>query len=432
MSIEDILFYVIGLGFFLYTVIKKSVPLLSFTGIYLVLCFIFIYIPGYYLYRGGVLYNYMSKVDNLLFILFLFQICVSNYIANYSWDKKDKLILGIKKRRYAYKVYYILLGFTVLYGISYFLFFYDVLPILKVLNDRDLFAIAVFRSDLTHSYDAGLYPSIFAYYRVFTKDMMFFLLFPLIVSYKLPKWWVKLLILFILFISLLAQIEKSYLLMLIAAIFIYKKQYAPPGFVSILLMTVGLLGLSVWMSYMFMFDDINSAIMYIPYRLMAQAGYTSEQIDIIKNKIPIFLHGFNFGFIGKYLGIQYIDFSRMAWERVHYGLISIGVKSGSSAGTSITSAYILFGYIGLIVYPFVLYFHFKIDSILRKSVMIYGMNGFLESIMHSFYIYYIIFCPLILFGAIFGIFSVPYILQPSILVVFISFICMFSIKLKYH
>ncbi len=420
----DLIFYLIGgIGCLCATYYAK-IPLSSFSGIYLRFLLVFVYLPGYYLYRGGILYDSQATINFPIYALLFSQILISCTSAWMVWNVGINIKIKFTPKRYFGIKYSTLLFIVIIYTIAYFNNFIDSIPIMKIASGDFLSVGASLRSDLTHGFQES---SIFAYYRPITKDLLFLLLFTLII-YKntkiVFKWILALLLLFV----LLAHLEKSYAFTLFLAFVMSKvMQQRVPVIKEISLGFVGI-AIALLVTYLFFADSLSDAAEYLPLRLMAQIGYIPEQLRLSTPHAPLFLNGINLGSLGRYLDVEFIDISRMAFDSVHPNLSMLGI-SGSSAGLAISDAYMIFGLIGIPLLFVISVMHFYIDRILRVSIYSATMMGLPKAFLFSLYFYFACFYPLFFIGSFLGIFSVPYIFQQGLLLALLYLIILMKITI---
>jgi hypothetical protein len=181
---------------------------------------------------------------------------------------------------------------------------------------------------------------------------------------------------------------------------------------------------------MFFSQTLEDAFLYLPTRLAAQVGYVPEQLSIASKDIPLLSRGINFGRAGKMIGTEFLDISKVAWESVHSDLVVLGF-TGSSAGSAVAELYMLFGYLGLLLYPIIAMAHYKIDKTLWNSVITLDRLKFSNLLFISMYLYYIGTYSLALLGTAFGMITFPYVFQPGMLLVVITIVLVYQIRYKW-
>ena len=429
MTIYDLLYYIVGGLSFAAVVLSKRVPLFSFSGIHLVLCFLFLYIPGYINYRGGVLFNNDGAINVLVLSLFLYQIVSSALCSMLVWVRNCGKITPVP-RGMIFITYSMITIIVLAYCVSYFIYFSVDLPLLQLLNG-DFLATAQSRVNLTHGFDGGAYPLIFSWYRPISKDLLLFLLLPLVLyKYALNNEFsllFKTFVFLFLIFSLLAHLEKAYVLILCLILYIAYNNFKNTGILRTLSFLLLIISAAVLTTYLLFSPTLESAILYLPQRLAAQVGYVPEQLSIASKDIPLWTKGINFGMVGKNFGLHYIDISKVAWESVHSELVRLGF-TGSSAGSAVAESYIIFGYLGLFLYPIVAISHYKIDKILWTSVVSLDQVKFSSLIFYSVYLYYIGMYSMALLGTAFGMITFPYVFQPGMVLVCVVIISVYRIR----
>lgn len=424
MEFLDILFYVTCGPLVLYSIYFSGVPFLSLTGIYLRMVLVLLYIPAYYIYRGGVNYNESSPILYFVYFLLFFQIAVSAISGMLVWRVRCNVKIKYILRKKHIFIFFLLFFLVVAYTVSYFLTFQEKIPLLQIINGNFLQA-ASSRAELTHDFISDVV--IFSFYRPITKDLLFILLGALILSKQIPRFF-RVLCFIVLSFSLLAHLEKSYVLMLAMILFSIKNFHSLENRRSEIGLTLVIALLFFSATYIFFTENIYEAIQYLPYRLMLQTGYVSEQLSIATSYGALYFEGINMGFVGKMFGIQHIDISKLAWASVHADMDAIGI-SGSSAGLAAADGYMIFSYLGLLLMPIILALHFFIDRILRRDVVENSDSKRIYPVNHSFYIYLISLYPIYLISSFFGFFAVPYVFQPGLLLAGVVVVAMYSIKI---
>jgi hypothetical protein len=402
------------------------VPFLSLTGIYLRMALVLLYIPAYYIYRGGINYNETSGIFPLIYFLLFFQNIVGAISALLVWRVKCniKIKYFLRKKNHAL-IFWVLVILAVAYTIFYFLTFQEKIPLLQILSGNFLQA-ASSRAEMTHDFAADA--TIFSFYRPVTKDLLFILLGALILSKQIPRL-LKAVFFIFLSVSLLAHLEKSYVFMLALMLFSLKNFHRSENRRAEIELSLAIIILLFAATYIFFSEDVYEAIQYLPYRLMLQTGYISEQLNIAASYGTLYFNGINMGFVGRIFGIQHIDISKLAWASAHMDMDAIGI-SGSSAGLAAADGYMIFSYLGLLLMPIVFVLHFLIDKILRREI-IEGVDlRNIYPVDRSFYIYLISLYPIYLISSFFGFFAIPYIFQPGLLLAVVILIIMYAIVFR--
>lgn len=421
----DLLFYVVGGISCSYAIYGARIPFSSFAGIYLRLVGVFVYLPAYYIYRGGVLANNDASIDMFVYLILLFQILFACLVAWFVWSVKIDFKLKFAKRRGHVLVYNLILLFVITYTVAYFVHYYELIPIFKIASGDFLSVAATLRSDLTHGFEDS---SIFSYYRPVTKDLLFFIVFAMIANSR-TSFIAKLVLMLLLLVVLLAHLEKAYIVnILFSVVMLRVFRNNKINLTRELYIAIVLISISVFVTYLFFASSFVDAVEYIPYRLMAQIGYVPEQLQLSKPYGALLLQGVNMGGLGRLFEIKFIDISKMAFESVHPDLIMLGI-SGSSAGLAIADAYMIFGAMGVPLLMVIMLLHFYIDRVIRLSVLSSKVPGLSGAILVSFYIYFICFYPLFLIGSFLGIFNVPYIFQQGLILCMLSVFGLFRVTL---
>jgi hypothetical protein len=320
-------------------------------------------------------------------------------------------------------IYNLLFLATLIYTLGYFVYYHESIPVFKILSGDFLAVAATLRSDLTHGFEGG---SIFSYYRPITKDLFFFIAFVLIVYYR-KKIVFKILACLSISFVLLAHLEKAYSINIFLALAMLRIiEDKTIKFSKEIYILITLIFIAVLVTYLFFASSFVDAIEYIPYRLMAQIGYVTEQLQISKQYEPLLFQGLNMGSLGRLLEIDYIDISKLAFESVHPDLVALGI-SGSSAGLAIVDAYMIFGVLGIPFLAIIMALQFYFDKLIRISIFSSNLTGFSFAILMSFYIYFICFYPLFLIGSFLGMFSIPYLFQQGLLLCVLSILLLFKV-----
>ena len=417
--------YLIGLVF-----LRKMVPILSFSGIYLTLNFIFIIIPGYYLYRGGAIYDDKFSIDTRTYILLLCQGLLAPPAIYAAWRNLPSQKISIEVRKKTKSIYLYLLLIVILYNIFYIASNVDTIPILKVFSGN--FVEAAFdRVLLTHGFSESALPFYFAYYRLFTKDLIFVLLIPLCIFGKFLKSVPDIFFLLSLVFLLMMHIEKAYILYLFLGLYFAQSKFKPPTKWNIVLSLMFVLLASVLVTYALFANNIMDAVSYLPTRLVGQTGYTFAQLRQFDDYGFLGINGINLGFIGRLLSINFVDVSKLAFNDVNASAADL-IISGSSAGAAFPEAYMTMGYFAPLFFIFFVTSTAVFDKYLYSITIVNFKSDsiIVERLAKSFYIYFACFYPLALVGTMFAVFSVTTLFQPPLLVVMIFFILIFRLKIK--
>jgi hypothetical protein len=425
----DWLYYVIGTLPYLWLLVRKPVPLWSVTGVFLTLNFIFVLTPGYYIYRGGISFEEKPEFRFDVYGLLAFQVLAPPLIAGVAWTSRQKLRLHMVPQSSMRSMYVLMLVGTCAYCLFYVGSYWDSLPIGAAFHG-DLLSSTLLRSQLTHGVEETNPPWYFGYYRILTKDLLFFLAAPVAVFWSKKRVLVSALLAAFTFFMLIVHIEKSYLFTFAFAMYLAWRKFRRPNPFLLASLLVVSLALAIGASYFLFSDSLSDAVEYIPLRLMAQVGYVSEQLNDLDDYGTLWLRGLDLGALGRVFGIEYIDISRITWERVHASLVQTGL-SGSSAGAAVPDLYMICGLFAWPIYVVVLYVHFRVDRMFREACLrsTKGSNLTLEyRIRLSFYLYLVTFCPLVLVGSGLGLFSAAYILQPGLLIVAVALLVLIRVR----
>ena len=424
MEVFDIAFYTFCGPILLRAIYRSDIPLLSFTGIYLRMVLFLLYIPAYFIYRGGILYTDSSDILSFVYFALLFQIVASAAIGRSAWNAKQKFRLIYVMRKSSHLFFWILLASVSAYSLSYFFIYYEKIPLFQIFHG-DFIQAATTRAELTH--DVGEETGIFSFYRPITKDLIFLLFSPLIIREGGSRL-VKLVLFVLLSTTLMAHAEKSYAVMLVLLIFSARYLMMPENkkVEAILGASVAVLVLAA--TYLLFAEDFAGAVQYIPYRLMLQTGYVPVQLAVAEPYGPLYLSGINLGFFGRLLDIQHVDISKLAWAAVH-GDFEVTGLSGSSAGLGSADAYMILGVFGFFLYPLILYFHFFLDRLLRTAAVDKQNEHDAYSLGRVLYIYLISLYPIFLVSSFLGLFSFPYLFQPGLLLSSVVVLIFYRVKI---
>jgi hypothetical protein len=411
-------------------IVRKPVPLWSVTGVFLTLNFIFVLTPGYYIYRGGISFTENTEFRWDVYGLLSVQALAPPLIGGIAWKLRQNLRVHIVPRESMRTVYVLMLVGTCAYCLFYVSAYWDSLPIGAAFHG-DLLSSTLLRSQLTHGVEETNPPWYFAYYRILTKDLLFFLAAPVAVFWSKRRVVVSATMGAFTFFMLIIHIEKSYILIFAFAMYLaWRKFRRPNPYVLASLLGVSV-ALAIAASYFLFSDSLSDAVEYVPQRLMLQVGYVSEQLNDLRDYGTLWLRGLDLGVLGRVFGVEYVDISRITWERVHASLVKSGL-SGSSAGAAVPDLYMVCGLLALPIYVVVLYVHFRVDRMFREACLTStrGSNLTLEHrIRLSFYLYLVTFCSLVLVGSGLGVFSAAYILQPGLLIVTAALLILMRVRI---
>jgi hypothetical protein len=426
----DWLYYGIGTLPYLWLIVRKPVPLWSVTGVFLTLNYIFVLTPGYYIYRGGISFEENPEFRSDVYGLLSVQVLAPPLIAGIAWKLRQNLRVHMVPRESMRTMYVLMLVGTCAYCLFYVSSYWDSLPIGAALHG-DLLSSTLLRSQLTHGIEETNPPWYFAYYRILSKDLLFFLAAPVAVFWSKRRVVASAILGAFTLFMLIVHVEKSYLLIFAFAMYLaWRKFRRPNPYVLASLLGVSVV-LSIGVTYLVFSESLSDAVEYIPLRLMAQVGYVSEQLNDLRDYGTLWLRGLDLGVLGRVFGVEHVDISQITWERVHAGLVQSGL-SGSSAGAAVPDLYMIFGLFALPIYVVVLYAHFRIDRMFREACLrsTRRSNMTLEHrIRLSFYIYLVTFCSLVLVGSGLGVFSAAFVLQPAVLIVTAALLVLMRVRI---
>jgi hypothetical protein len=426
----DWLYYCIGSLPYLWLLVRKPVPLWSVTGVFLTLNFIFILTPGYYIYRGGISFDNNPEFRWDVYGLLSVQVLAPPLIAGIAWKMRQRIRVHLVPRESMRTTYVLMLVGICAYCLFYVGAYWDSLPVAAAFHG-DLLSSALLRSQLTHGLEDTHPPWYFAYYRVLTKDLLFFLAAPLAVFWSTRRLVASAIFCGFTLFMLVLHIEKDYFLIFALALYLaWRKFRRPNPFVLASLLAVSVV-LAIGVTYLLFSESLSDAVAYLPLRLMVQVGYVSEQLNDMRDYGTLWLRGLDLGAIGRLSGIEFVDISRITWERVHASLVESGL-SGSSAGAALADLYMICGLLALPLYALVLYAHFRIDRMFREACLSSTQESYLtleHRIRLSFYLYLVAFCSFILVGSGLGVFSVGYVLQPALLAVTAALLVLVRVRI---
>ena len=428
----DIFFYLTLLPYYfiVYRVLKRWVPLLSLSGLFLILNFIFIVIPGYFNYRGGVIYDTDSAISATAYILYYLQALIPPFAIYTSWRLSGPPILTVRARPEGKLIFLVALLSVIAYDIAYIVYNAAQIPLINIFNGNfDL--VSLYRSELTHGFSGTDAPWYFAYYRIFTKDLFFLLSIPCFLFARFWRSAPKSLAFCGLLFMLLMHVEKAYLLFVIAAIYLAHSEFRPPTIKVAAAITTIVVLLSVVVTYTLYSESLAEALAYLPLRLSAQTGYVVSQLDVFGQYGFLGLKGVRLGLFDRLLSIDYVDIPTLTFSEVHPDFVATGI-TGSSAGSSMAELYMIAGYIAPMLFFLSIYILAQIDKNFRifATTDIRGGSEFLSRLSKSFYIYFVCFYALEPVTSIFGVLSPITVFQPPLLLAVLLYALFFRLGLR--
>jgi hypothetical protein len=412
----ETIYYLLTGSLLLYTIYGVNIPLVSFTGLYLRMLVLVVWLPSYYISRGGVLFSEDAQINLLIYFLLFLQILISCFCAILVWKLRLSYYINFKNKKNSNKISISIIIILIIYTGAYFYNYSNTIPILYIFNLDFKSNSAYLRSELTHNFHSD---NLFAYYRLITKELFFVVFFTILINSKNKI--IHFIIVLFLMLILGAQLEKSYVVSIILAYYMYlyfdqKINLKKELYLYLVFIIISIISINLFFS-----DSIFSSIRYLFFRLSVQVGYVSEQLSLMEQKIPLLINGISLGMMGRLFDVEQIEYSKLAWESIHFEQVNDGL-SGSSAGLGIADAYIIFGSFGIIVFSFIIFVTFYIDRLFKYSYLRSNQQMTNLNVFKSFYLYFIIFYPMALICSFLGIFSIPYILNPGLIIV-ILFVC---------
>lgn len=431
LSVLDIFFFATLLPYYagIFQVLKRCVPALSLSALFLVLNFIFVVVPGYFNYRGGILYDATAEIDVTAYVLYYLQALIPPLAVYASWRASGPPVLRVKRRSGIMPIYTVALLAVVAYDIVYIVANASQIPLVSVFTGN-FDAVAFLRSELTHGVADSDLPWYFAYYRIFTKDLMFVLSIPLFLFTPFWRSVPKALGFFALVFLLLMHVEKAYLLFLFAALYLAQSDFRPPSLKTVMGMAGGVIFLTIIVTYFLFADSLSDTFVYLPTRLSGQTGYVVPQLQEFQQYGFLGLRGIRLGIFDRIFGIDYVDIPALTFSSVHSDLAQAGI-SGSSAGSSMAELYMIAGYLSPLIYFIAIYLLAQLDKNLRVFATTFrGASNFEARLGRGFYIYFVCFYALEPVTSIFGVFSPVTVFQPALLLTVLLFIIFFQVNVR--
>ena len=429
-TLLDIFFYLTLVPFyvFAYWELRRWVPILSLSGLFLIFNFIFIVIPGYFNYRGWATYQEVSQLNITAYALYYMQavIPVLSVYAAWRWGGPPRL--RINEKRGIKPLFFAVLMAVIAYDVFYTVYNAAEIPLISVFNGN-FDVVAAYRSLLTHGFEDSNLPWYFGYYRIFTKDLIFLLAIPCFLFTKFWKSIWKTLAFLGLSFLLLMHVEKGYLLYLIAAIYLAQTDFRSPTRKSIVLIALCAVGFSIIVTYALFSESLGETLAYLPARFADQTGYVVSQLEVFDQYGFLGIKGIRLGLFGKVLAITHIDIPTLTFAVVQPGFEAEGI-SGSTAGASMAELYMIVGYIAPVLYFVILYILARVDKNFRVFALTkFGVDSvFNERLAKSFYIYFICFYSLEPVTSVFGVFSIVTVFAPGLLLAVLLYAMFFSIS----
>ena len=425
MEILDYLYYFILIGEYLiyFYLAGKKIQLskLNLSNIVVLLNLIFIVMPGYINYRGGVLYSELNDIEIRVYLAYFYQAFISPIIIYLTWKYYKVSIYKISADKYYYYYFSLAIVVILLYALIYVMIGAEYMPLHQaILGNIEL--ANKYRSNLTHGFlNSGL-QGFMGYARLFTKDLAFLFLIPVIITKKY-SYILRYFTLFLLIYLLLLHIEKAYLIYLLLALYMSKEKDLISKenikFLFIVLIS------SILLNYLFFSDDLYGAINYIIVRAAAQTGYVYTQLQIWDSYGALWERGFYTGIFSRIFNIDYVDISKLAFDYVH----GIAGLEGSSAGIAIVDLYFASGYLAYILYPILFYIIICVDKKLYYNFYVNNnCINLYDSLKKSLYIYFVCFYSLGAMGSIMSILSPITIFQVPLLLCIFIFYWLYNFK----
>lgn len=415
--ILDLFFYLTLIPFYVvaYAELRRWVPILSLSGLFLILNFIFVVIPGYFNYRAWATYQELSELNITAYILYYLQAVIPVLAIYAAWRWGGPPLLRIKEKRGVKPLFFSVLAAVVAYDVFYTLFNAAQIPLLSVLTGN-FDVVALYRSLLTHGFEDSNLPWYFGYYRIFTKDLIFLLAIPCFLFAKFWKSiWMTAAFLGLTFL-LLMHVEKGYLLFLFAAIYLAQTDFRPPSRKSVVLIAMSATVLAFIVTYALFSQSAIDALAYLPARLADQTGYVVAQLDVFEQYGFLGIKGIRLGLFNKLFPITHVDIPALTYGVVLPGFEAQGI-SGSTAGAAMAELYMIAGYIAPVLFFIALYMLARLDKNLRvfATTKFRPEADFSQRLAKSFYIYFVCFYSLEPITSVFNIFSIVTIFAPPLL-----------------
>jgi hypothetical protein len=430
-TVLDILFYATLVPYYTatYHILKRWVPVLSLSGLFLILNFIFIVVPGYFNYRGGVTYDVNSQINVTAYALYFVQAIIPPLAVYASWRLSGPPVLRVHRRLGIKPIFAGVLIAVIAYDLVYIVANRAQIPLVAIFTG-DMDAVALARSALTHGFGDSDAPWYFGYYRLFTKDFIFLLSIPLFLFSPFWRSPPKALAFFVVTFMLLMHVEKAYLLFLFVALYLAQTDFKPPSAKTVMITAVGAVVLSVILTYTLFADDLAGAITYLPFRFSGQTGYVVPQLQVAEQYGLLGIRGVRLGIFDRLFSIDYIDIPSLTFSEVHSDLAQEGI-AGSSAGSSMAELYMIAGYISPILFFIAIYLVAQVDKNFRVFATTFrGHSDFNARLAKAFYIYFVCFYALEPVTSVFNIFSPVTIFQPSLLLVVLLYAMFFRVSFR--
>jgi hypothetical protein len=427
----DILFYLTLVPFYVVVskVLRPWMPVLSLSGLFLILNFIFVVVPGYFNYRGGVTYDANSEISVTAYVLYYLQALIPPFAFYASWRLSGPPILRVRRRLGVKPIFAVALLAVIAYDVVYIIGNAAQIPLINIFSGN-FDAVALYRSALTHGFTDTDAPWYFAYYRVFTKDLIFLLSIPCFLFARFWRSIPKALAFVALLFMLLMHVEKAYLLFLFAALYLAQSDFRPPSLKTVVTIAVSIVALSVIVTYALFSETLSEAFTYLPIRLSGQTGYVVSQLEVFDQYGFLGLRGVRLGIFDRLLSIDHVDISTLTFSEVHSDLAAAGI-AGSSAGSSMAELYMVAGYISPIFFFLSMFVLAQIDKNFRVFATTFlGKSDFDSRLAKSFYIYFVCFFALEPVTSIFGVFSLATIFQPSLLLAVLLYALFFRVSFR--
>jgi hypothetical protein len=428
----DIIFYATLVPFYVvaYLELRRWVPSLSLSSLFLVLNFIFVVIPGYFNYRGWATYEEASQFSVTAYVLYYLQGVIPVLAIYAAWRWGGPPLIRIHSRKGVKPVFFAALAAVIGYDVIYTVYNAAEIPLINVFNGN-FDVVAIYRSLLTHGFEDSDLPWYFGYYRIFTKDLIFLLAIPCFLFSKFWKSpWQMAAFLGLVFL-LLMHVEKAYLLYMSAAIYLAQTNLRPPSRKSVFVLTASVVLLSIAVTYVVFSDSLIETLTFLPKRFAEQTGYVVAELDVFDQYGFLGIRGIRLGLFQKLFGIPHVDIPALTFTEVTPGAEELGIQ-GSTAGASLAELYMIIGYAAPALYFVALYLIARLDCNFRvfATSQFAGKNSFAERLAKSFYIYFVCFFSLEPITSVFGVFSIVTVLVPALLLAVLLYGMFFKISLR--
>lgn len=423
----DIIFYsVLTTEYLIYLKFRRNnnIPFFCLGNVLVILTYIFVVIPGYINYRGGVLIESYGQINQLVYIIFFLQAFLTPIVTTVAWKLSLPFKVSLKPRKNYRNIFFFFVIIVLFYDVFYVINFFDNLPVSHaILGNLDSANFS--RAMLTHGISNSEMPLFAAYGKLFTKDLSFFLFFPFIILLKKPF---NLIALLLLIYLLLMHNEKSYLIFLILGLFMVRNNIETIKKSKIIKLGLLIAAASFILIYSLFANDLIDSADYIIDRLAAQAGYVYAQIDMMSNYGLLGINGLYLGFIGRIFDIEFINISKLTFDLVHS---KVGLE-GSSAGIALADIFFVFGYASFAIYPFLLMIIILLDKFIYRTFFSNIDNTALSLLIKkTFYIYFVTFYSLAVMGSIFNLISFVTLFQIPFLIILFILLSIFKFRITY-